>query len=141
MCGRLRRGSTEAAAWLNRDGVEARSVAELQELDRVDSLLVRASGLVIGYTGQDFEPAPYPEAVESVAAGMVARVLTAGASAPVFAEQQNAGPFGIRYSGDVASGDVWLSKADKLILRPYRKGGGLSSVQFVGERYEITPDA
>jgi hypothetical protein len=115
-------------------------VLSASEVERVEFLLARSSGLVIGYTGQDFEPAPYPEAVTSVAASVVARLFQQG-EIPVGLESttEGAGPFsrGYKYGGG-SSGEVWLSAADKLILRPYRRGSGLTSVQLVGERYKIT---
>ena len=109
------------------------------EANRVDSLLVKASGVVIGYTGQDFEPAPYPALVVAVTAGIVARSLATSPDGAALPEQQNAGPFGVRYGSSVAGGGVWLTQADKLALRPHRLGGGLTSVQLVGDRYDITP--
>lgn len=125
--------------------VEARLGRELTEAEagtadaRVDALLDDASAVVIGYCGTDFEPSPYPSAVVGVVAKMVARVYARGATAGgEFAEQQNAGPFGVRYSSSASTGDVWLTAADKLALRSLRRGGGITSVQFVGERYSIT---
>lgn len=81
----------------------------------------------------------YPKAVVGVVAKMVARALErAGSTVGSFVDQQNAGPFGVRYSASTSDGDVWLTKGDKLALRPHRQGGGLTSVGLVGERYEIT---
>lgn len=111
------------------------------ETSRVDSLLVKASGVVIGYAGQDFEPAPYPEVVVVVTAEMVARSLATSPAGGALPEQQNAGPFGVRYGASVSGGGVWLTAADKIALRPHRLGGGVTSVQLVGERYDITPEA
>ena len=51
-----------------------RTLTAAEEL-RLPSLLSKASGVVIGFTGQDFEPAPYPETVTVVTAGVVARRL------------------------------------------------------------------
>lgn len=110
------------------------------EQARLPSLLTKASAAVIGYTGQDFEPAPYPETVVAVVAGMVSRVFEAGATGLANVEQQNTGPFGVRYATGSTSSAPWLSSADKMMLRPFRLGGGLTSVQLVGERYLITPD-
>lgn len=107
---------------------------------RAPSLLSKASALVVGYTGQDFEPAPYPEAVVVVTAGLVARVLESSGAGLVNVEQQNAGPFGVRYATGSTSSSPYLSAADKLMLKSHRIGGGLTSVQLVGERYDITPD-
>lgn len=123
--------------------VEARlgRALEASEAARLPSLLSDTSALVIGYCGQDFEPAPYPEPVTGVVAKAVARLLLAGSSAVPFAEQQAAGPFSVRLSSGAASGDAWLTAADKLALRPYRLGGGLTTVGLVGARYEITEGA
>lgn len=123
--------------------VEARLGRALtaDEATRIPSLLDDASALVIGWTGQDFEPAPYPDAVIGVVGGMVARAVNAAALGPVMPEQQAAGPFSVRYPTAATSGDVWLSASDKIKLRPHRRGGGLTSVQMVGDRYDITPDA
>lgn len=107
---------------------------------RTPSLLSKASALVIGYAGQDFEPAPHPEAVVVVTAGLVARVLESTGAGLVNVEQQNAGPFGVRYATGSTSSSPHLTATDKLMLKPHRLGGGLSSVQFVGERYDVTPD-
>jgi hypothetical protein len=108
------------------------------EDEQVDALLEEASDLVIGYCKKDFEPYPYPAAVTRVVAAVVARSLLAASSGDPFVQQQSAGPFSIGRSAAAASGDVWLTAADKIKLRPYRLGGGLGSAQLVGERYEIT---
>lgn len=109
------------------------------EATRLPSLLSDASAVVIGYCGQDFEP-EYPEAVVGVVAKMAARAL-GRSGAGEFVEQQNAGAFGVRYSAASSDGDVWLTKADKLALRSHRLGGGVTSVQLVSERYDITNEA
>ena len=108
------------------------------EQQRLPSLLTKATALVVGYVGQDFEPGPYPAPVVVIAAEMVARVLTASSVAPVLPEQQSAGPFAVRYSSNVTSGGPWLTAGDKIALRPYRRGGGMTSVGLVGDRYSIT---
>lgn len=121
--------------------VEARLGRELTDVEapRLPSLLDDSSSVVIGYCGQDFEPAPYPVAVVGVVAKMVARALgRAQSGGGEFVDQQNAGPFGVRYSSAASSGDVWITAADKLMLRPHRLGGGMSSIGIVGARYEIT---
>lgn len=119
--------------------VEARLGRALSEAEaaRLPSLLDDATAVVVGYAGTDFEPSPYPAAVAGVVAKMVARVLAAGDVA--FVDQQNAGPFGVRFNANASSGDVYFTKADRLALRPYRVGGGLSSIGLVGDRYTITP--
>jgi hypothetical protein len=120
--------------------VEARLGRDLTaaEDEQVDTLLDEASDLVIGYCHTDFEPGnPYPEPVTRVVAGMVARTLLASAVDDPFTEQQANGPFSRTRSAAATTGDVWLTGADKIKLRPYRVGGGLSSAQLVGERYTI----
>lgn len=124
--------------------VEARLARDLTaaEVTRLPSLLDDATALVIGHCGQDFEPAPYPLPVSGVVARMVARLLAQGDVTPgLESTTEGAGPFsrGYKYGGG-SSGDVYLSATDKTMLRPHRLGGGLSSVQMVGERYDITPD-
>lgn len=119
----------DVEARLGRDLTDAEAAGIADRLDD-------ASAVVVGYAGRSFEPAPYPSAVVGVVAKMVARSLTAADSVG-FVTQQNAGPFSVSYNGAAATGDVWLTAADKLALRPHRRGGGLSSVQLVGERYEI----
>lgn len=105
----------------------------------VNAKLTDASAAVIGYCRQDFEPSPYPPAVVGVVAKMVARAYSRNdATGGEFVEQQNAGPFGVRFSASASSGDVWLTAADKLALRPYRLGGGMTSVGLVGVRYDIS---
>ena len=107
---------------------------------RADALLAKASALVIGYAGQDFEPGPYPETVSIVTAGMVARVLEVGETALANVEQQANGPFSVKYVSGSTSSAVWLSAADKLMLRPHRLAGGLTSIALVGDRYKRTED-
>ena len=121
--------------------VEARlgRALEVAEAAQVPTLLDDASAVVVGHCRQDFEPAPYPTAVVGVVAKMAARSLTAASAGTPFATQQSAGPFTVSLNAGASSGDVWMSAADKLALRPYRSGGGLTSVQHVSDRYTIEP--
>ena len=124
--------------------VEARLARDLTdaELTRLPSLIDDASALVIGHCGQAFESDPVPAPVSGVVARIVARLLAQGDVTPGLESTTEAsGPFsrGFKYGGG-SSGDVWLSATDKTMLRPYRLGGGLSSVRLVGDRYDITPD-
>lgn len=124
--------------------VEARLRRDLSTTEElsIGADLDDASAAVIGYCRTDFEPAPYPAAVVGVVAKMVARSYARSASGDgAFVEQQNAGPFGVRYSAGTSAGDAWLTAGDKLALRPYRLGGGMVSVQLVGERYDITEES
>lgn len=120
--------------------VEARLRRNLTDAEAlsIEADLEDASAAVIGYCRQDFEPAPYPTAVVGVVAKMVARSYARSAAGDgAFTEQQTSGPFGIRYSAATSAGDSWLTAGDKLALRLHRRGGGLVSVQLVGERYGV----
>lgn len=108
------------------------------EAERAASLLDDASAVVIGYCRQDFSDA-VPSAVAGVVAKMATRSLSRTGSEGLI-EQQAAGPFNVHYTAASSSGDVWMTSADKLALRPHRKGGGLTSVPLVGSRYDITED-
>lgn len=108
------------------------------EATRLPSLLSDASATVEGYCNAVFTD-PYPEAVVGVVAKMVARSLSRAGQE--FTTQQAAGPFSSSYSPDTATGDMWLTKTDKLALRLHRAGGGLTSVQLVGDRYDITDES
>ncbi|WP_280485359.1 hypothetical protein [Nocardia cyriacigeorgica] len=96
----------------------------VEEADRVIGLLEEADDLIIGYLG----PArldPVPEAVRRVAARLVARVLEAPrGDSGVESAQMTAGPFqwSNRYSSDSRSGGPWLTRADRIKLRPYKMG-------------------
>lgn len=128
-------------ALATQEDVEARlgRTVEGAEAARLPALLSDASATVIGYCRTDFEPSPYPEAVVGVTAKMIARVL--GRSGGVdFASQQSAGPFSVSYATDTTTGDMWLTKADKMALRSHRVGGGLTSVPLVSDRYTIITD-
>lgn len=132
-------------ALATQEDVEARLARDLTEAEaaRLPSLLDDASALVAGYLGRTYTPELYPAPVAGVVARMVARLLAQGDVTPgLESATETSGPFsrGFKYGGG-SSGDVWLSATDKTMLRPYRLGGGLSSVQLVGDRYSITPSA
>lgn len=109
-----------------------------EESTRVEALIEDAEAVVVGYCRQTFSD-PAPVAVKGVVAKMAARTLSA-ATGPGggLAQSQSAGPFSITMSAASTSGDVWLTAADKLALRPHRRGGGIGSVGLVGDRYSIT---
>lgn len=121
----------DVEAWLGRP-------VSASEAGRLASLLVRADALVMGWLGCLDEPQPVPPVVSATVGEMVGRVLL------------SAGQFGISqaatdgtqvsFTADATSGSPWLSQTDKLALRRYRCGGGLSSIQLVGESYRITPE-
>ena len=73
------------------------------------------------------------------AAEMVGRLFATSALAGV--QQVSADDGSVMFTTDASTGSPWLSKADRMALRPYRCGGGLTSVQFVSERYKITPES
>ena len=127
-------GSGALAAQVDVEADLGRDLSGSEER-RLPSLLSKATAIVIGYTKQEFDPVP--DAVVAVTAGMVARALSQGAVAGV--DSETTGPFTRHFSAAATSGDPWLSASDKLALRPYRLGGGVTSVQAVGERYDITP--
>lgn len=133
------------AALATQADVEARLGRVLSDAEaaRLPALLTDASAILTGYLGQDYSlviaPLVIPDAVIGVTAKMVARNLLADVGPAPFATQQSAGTFSVTYNSDAASGDVWLTAADKLALRPFRRGSGLSSVLLVGERYKIVP--
>lgn len=102
------------------------------ETAKVEAQLNEASDLVIGYTRQDFEPAPYPGAVTRVVAGMVGRSFDQSSVTPGI-DQISTGPFSTHFTAAATSGDVWISASDKIKLRPYRRS--VTSVQLYGERY------
>ena len=108
------------------------------EASRVVGLLARADALVMGWLGCPAEPAPLPPAITSVVADMVARVL--GSTATVGVEQVSVDSTSVRYSQSASSGAVWLTDSDRLALRRFRCGGGLTSVQLVSDRYKIVED-
>lgn len=116
--------------WLGRD-------LSPSEAGRVAGLLARAEAIAMGYLGCAEEPAPVPAAVSSTVAGIVGRVLNQAGMAGI--EQVGIDDGSVRFNANASSGDVWLSSMDKLALRRYRCGGGLVSVQLVGDRYKIDP--
>jgi len=108
------------------------------ETAKVDGLLEEASALVIGYLGCDptdtsVEPPTVPAAVAIVVSRIVARVFEQTASAAEFGSEattDSTGPFSttVRYGAGTTSGAPWLTKADKLTLRPFRCDGGFTSL-------------
>lgn len=105
-------------------------------------LLEEASALVIGHLGCDptdtsVEPPEVPPAVAIVTSRMVARVLQQSTTAPVpgsEATTTTTGPFSqtVRFATGSVTGAPWLTKMDKLALRPYRCDGGLASIPISG---------
>lgn len=108
------------------------------ETAKVDGLLEEASALVIGFLGCDptdtsVEPPTVPAAVAIVVSRIVARVFEQTASTAEFGSEattDSTGPFSttVRYGAGTTSGAPWLTKADKLTLRPFRCDGGFTSL-------------
>lgn len=105
------------------------------EHDRAAVLLVRAEAVVMGFLGCVTEPDPVPAGLTSTVAAITARAFASGA--PVGAQSVSVDDGSVSYYPDAASGGIWLTKVDKMALRPFRCGGGLTSVRLVGERYTI----
>lgn len=109
--------------------VEAALGGELEpdEHRAVEVLLGEATALVRAYAPLIDRLPETPDEVRLVVARMVARGLDAGGNpAPVGMRQfaTNAGVFGLSgsFTDGATDGGVWLSKADKMILRRWRGG-------------------
>lgn len=108
------------------------------ETVKVDGLLEEASALVVGYLGCDptdtsVDPPTVPSVVAIVVSRIVARVFEQTASVAEFGSEattDSTGPFSttVRYGAGTTSGAPWLTKADKLTLRPFRCDGGFTSL-------------
>lgn len=102
------------------------------EVGRASGLLAAVDALVVGYLGcSEATPNPVPDGLASTVAGIVARGM---AASPVGVESVSVDDASVRYMADASSGGVWLSRMDRVALRPYRCGGGLTTVRLVGER-------
>ncbi len=107
--------------------VEARLGRSLStsELSRVPGLLDEASDLVTGHLRPRPVPDPVPDAVRRVVSRMVARVLESPTDqVGMSAQQMSAGPFQVSntYGPDSRTGGPWLTKQDRITLRPYAFG-------------------
>lgn len=123
---------TDVAARLGRDLTATETLL-------VEPLLEDATAVVVGYLRRTYTYDTVPETVTGVVAKMVARSLLRSASpGGGMASQEATGPFSVSFPAVASSGDVWLSAADKLALRPYRLGGGMVSVALGGERYDTS---
>lgn len=123
-------------AFADSDDVEQALRRELTATEEtyVETMLDEASDLVLGYLRQDpTTGSTVPGAVVRVTARMVARVIQQDGVTPG-TQQQTAGPFSTTFVSGSSSGSPWLSMSDKITLKPYRRGGGLISVQFRSER-------
>jgi hypothetical protein len=112
--------------------VEARREQPLTQAqrDRLPALLMDASALVAGYCRRDFT-APVPRAVVGTVARAAARALAAPAAA-AGVESETTGPFTARFRE--GSTEPYLTKADHMVLRPYR-AAGVTSVSVTSERF------
>ena len=102
------------------------------ETSAVGGLLDEASAMVEGYLGREVQD-PVPAPVTIVVSRMVARVLespTDGFAAESL--QQTAGPFShsVRFAAGASGGSPWMTAGDRMILRRYRRSGGLYSVEM-----------
>jgi hypothetical protein len=94
------------------------------EEDRVEGLLDEASVLVEGWLG--YTPDPVPDGVRIVVSRIAARAIGSDTSEPgLESVQATMGVFQVNrgYSSDVTSGGVWLTRNDKLMLRPFSRSG------------------
>ena len=110
------------------------------EAASADDLLEEASALVVGYLGEDptdtsVDPAVVPSPVVIVVSRMVARVFIrdttpAGAELDAQSVSTGVGPFPrtVSYRDGTTSGSPWLAAVDKMTLRPYKAGGGFTSL-------------
>ena len=124
-------------ALTEKQAVEARlgRVLTAAESARVEALLEDASAIVVGYCRSAFADA-VPGPVAGVVAKMVARVIGASqASGGLPVQQQTAGPFSVAFPTAVTSGDMWLTNADKLALKPHRMS--MVSVPLHGVRTAV----
>jgi hypothetical protein len=100
---------------------------EVPERARTDALIAEASDLVLAWCrpdGTDFGSEELiPGAVTRVTARVVARVIASGADATNMSAQTTVvGPFQRQttFNTDATGGGPWLTRADKMKLRPYR---------------------
>lgn len=108
----------------------------------VEGAIAEASDLVLAYLRRSdtywATDAAVPGAVTRVVARMVARVFQQddGRAIGQSQVQQSAGPFsqGGSFTPASTTGAPWLAASDKITLRPYRAGGGMTSVAFASER-------
>lgn len=102
------------------------------EAARLDGLLEEASALVAGYLGVTYsDEAEVPPVVTIVVSKIAARAISRSEELDSIAaamESANSGPFGARFRDS----NVFLTKADKLMLRPV--GGGFRSVPLRSDR-------
>lgn len=102
---------------------------------RVESLLGQARSVIEGYLYPAVVPEPVPAAVVDVAVRMVVRALEAknsGVETGVSGLMNVAGSATQQrqFSSAASDGGVWMSRQDRLMLRPFRRRHGITSVQY-----------
>lgn len=112
-----------------------RSLTDAED-DQVNDWLDDAALMIDGegyvYTGDTI-----PAAFIRVSVNMTVRAIRAADIVPgAQTQEEQTGPFlrAVTYPATAVSGGVWLSAADRLMLRPYRAGGGMVSLQLASER-------
>lgn len=88
--------------------------------------------MVEGYLGREVQ-APVPKAMTVVVSRMVARVLESPSDGfAAESAQYNAGPFmkSVRFAAGASGGAPWLTAGDRMILRRYRRSGGVFSMEL-----------
>lgn len=119
---------------VNQAQVEAaleRTLVAPAEVDKLPRRAQKASELVEGYLGVEYDPAdtehPIPSVVTSVVADVTARLYsTDDSDVPQFVDSktQSMGPLGatVRYNTEATGRQPWLTKADKTRLRTVFSG-------------------
>lgn len=98
-----------------------------RKLELIQHLLLEASDLIQDEAGTRFE-APAPGMVHRLAVRMVIRAINGEATDPTMygatSLQTSAGPFSrsVSFAAGTNDGGVWLTKAERKMLRRYRRG-------------------
>lgn len=105
------------------------------DLRRVESLLGQCRSVIEGYLHPAVVPEPVPVAVRDVAVRMTVRALEAknsGVETGVSGLMNVAGSATQQrqFSSAASDGGVWMSRQDRLMLRPFRRRHGITSVQY-----------
>ena len=121
------------------DDVEASLGEDVPEdaAGRVESLLGQARSVIEGYLYPAVVPEPTPSAVRDVSVRMVVRALEAknsGVETGVSGLMNTSGPATQQrqFSSAASDGGVWMSRQDRLMLRPFRRRHGIASVTYEG---------
>jgi hypothetical protein len=111
--------------------VLGRDLAE-REAERVPGLLAEASDLVAGYLYPTPVPDPIPTPISRVVASMVAAVLLRPSGLLPDTQSTTADIYGVTFAPGSTSPGPYLTAAQKLRLRPYRRA--VNSVPMASER-------